>query len=354
MTLKCGIVGFPNVGKSTLFNAITQTQIAEAANYPFCTIEPNVGRVAVPDRRLNRLAKIAESQRVIYNQIELADIAGLVKGASKGEGHGNQFLSNIREVDAVIHVVRCFKNEKVEHVNLRINPIEDIELINLELILADLQSVEKRLENSRKLDQDTRILLEQVLQVLHDGKPVRLMEGVDSKQLNSLQLITSKPVLYVCNVEEESALNGNEFSDIVKEMYGDNSIIISAKIEEEIANLSYNESDKLELLDTCGLKESGLSVLVRASYSLLNLITFFTVGAKEARAWSVIKGSLAPQAAGLIHTDFEKGFIKADVISYDDYVKNGGELKCREIGKVSLEGKKYVIKDGDIIHFKFN
>ena len=354
MGFKCGIVGLPNVGKSTLFNAITQTQNAEAANYSFCTIEPNIGRVAVPDCRLDKLAQIAQSQKTIYNQLEVIDIAGLVKGASKGEGRGNQFLSNIREVDAIIHLLRCFEDENIEHVNSKIDPINDAELIEMELILADMQSVESRLVKSRKIDKETKDLLEKVLVALQEGKPARAITTIDAAQLNTLQLITTKPILYVCNVDEQAVVNGNKFSDAVsKELADNNCIIISARIEEEIANLGGDEAEKLAFLHDIGLKESGLSALVRAGYSLLDLITFFTVGPQEARAWSLNSNSLAPQAAGVIHTDFEKGFIKADAINYDDYIQYNGEAGCRESGKVRLEGKDYVVQDGDIMHFKF-
>ena len=354
MGFKCGIVGLPNVGKSTLFNAITQTQNAEAANYPFCTIEPNVGRVGVPDGRIDKLARIAESQKTIYNQLELIDIAGLVKGASKGEGRGNQFLSNIREVDAIIHMLRCFDDQNIEHVNSKVDPIYDAELIELELILADIQNVEKRLKNVRKLDRETKDCLEEVLVTLHKGNPARSITSVEKNKLRSLQLVSAKPILFVCNVDERSLINGNKYSEKVTHAIGKNFIVISAKIEEEIVNLSDNEGEKLEFLESVGLKESGLNVLVRAGYSLLDLVTFFTVGQKEAHAWSIENNSCAPQAAGVIHTDFKKGFIKADVIRYQDYIEYNGESGCRDAGKIRLEGKEYVVQDGDIIHFKFN
>lgn len=352
MGFKCGIVGLPNIGKSTLFNAITQTQNAEAGNYPFCTIEPNIGRVSVPDDRLDQLANIANSERTIYNQIEIVDIAGLVKGANQGEGKGNSFLANIREVDAIIHVLRCFEDSNVEHVSTKINPLSDAELIEMELMLADIQSIEKRLKRSNKMEKGIKELLEKVLSHLHGGKLAKDVIGVDDNQLNNLQLLTTKPVLYVCNVDEESAACGNKFSQCVSEAFS-NCIVISAKIEEEIANLSDNENDKQIFLNDLGLTKSGLSALSIAGYSLLNLITFFTVGPKEARAWSLASDSCAPEAAGVIHTDFQKGFIKADAINFDDYVSCNGESNCRDAGKIRLEGKDYIVQDGDILHFKF-
>ena len=365
MGFKCGIVGLPNVGKSTLFNALTATAAAEAANFPFCTIEPNVGRVGVPDQRLDEIAKIAGSAQVIPTQLEFVDIAGLVRGASKGEGLGNQFLANIREVDAIIKVVRCFEDENVTHVDGAVDPIRDAETIETELMLADLESLEKRkdalVKKARGQDKDaarTLDLVERTLKVLEEGKPARTVEIADDemKAFKMLQLLTSKPILYVCNVDEESAADGNALSGRVAEMaesQGAKSVVISAKIEEEVSQLDSDE-EKREFLETLGLEETGLARVIRAGYALLDLITFFTVGPKEARAWTVKKGSKAPQAAGAIHTDFEKGFIKAETIAYADFVALGGEQACKDAGKMRQEGRDYVAKDGDIFHFRFN
>lgn len=365
MGFNCGIVGMPNVGKSTLFNALTQTAAAEAANYPFCTIEPNVGRVGVPDSRLLELAKIAGSKEIIPTQLEFVDIAGLVKGASQGEGLGNKFLSHIREVDAIVHVLRCFENGDITHVEGSVDPLRDAEIIETELILADLESVEKRIPNLEKKlrsqDKDAKIqmdLLQRVLKLLEAGTPARKLQVVEDeqKQFDMLQLITSKPIMYVCNVAEEDAKNGNDFSaQIAKKAKEEGSacVIVSAQIEEEISSLE-SEDDKKEFLQTIGLEEAGLNRIIRTGYELLNLITFFTIGPKEAHAWTVKKGSAAPKAAGVIHTDFEKGFIRSETISYSDYVANKGEQGCKEAGKMRLEGKEYITKDGDIMHFRFN
>ena len=365
MGFKCGIVGLPNVGKSTLFNALTATAAAEAANFPFCTIEPNVGRVGVPDPRLDKIAEIAESAQVIPTQLEFVDIAGLVRGASKGEGLGNQFLANIRETDAIIKVVRCFVDENVTHVDGEVDPIRDAETIETELMLADMESLEKRqaslIKKARGQDKDAKLtleLVERTLKVLEEGKPARMVEVSEDEQkaFNMLQLLTSKPILYVCNVEEDAAADGNALSEKVAAMaaeQGARSVVISAKIEEEVSQLDTDE-EKQEFLETLGLEETGLARVIREGYALLGLITFFTAGPKEARAWTVRAGSKAPQAAGAIHTDFEKGFIKAETIAYDDFVELGGEHACKEAGKMRQEGKDYVTQDGDIMLFRFN
>jgi GTP-binding protein YchF len=363
MGFKCGIVGLPNVGKSTLFNALTETAAAQAANYPFCTIEPNVGEVAVPDPRLDKLAELGKSAQIIPTRLTFVDIAGLVRGASKGEGLGNQFLGNIREVDAIAHVVRCFEDGEITHVENKIDPIADIDTIETELMLADLESLEKRVDNLTKKarggDKESKEMLELVsssLELLREGKPARLLERkVEQEGLfRQLGLLTSKPVLYVCNVEEASAKDGNAFSRKVEaraKEEGAVAVVISAKIESEIATLSREE--RTEFLETLGLHEAGLDRLIRAGYDLLHLITFFTVGPKEARAWTVNRGTRAPQAAGVIHTDFEKGFIRSETIGYDDYVKLGGEAGARDAGKLRLEGKEYIVADGDVLHFRF-
>ena len=365
MGFNCGIVGLPNVGKSTLFNALTATAAAQAENFPFCTIEPNIGKVAVPDERLNKIAEIAKSEKIIPTQLEFVDIAGLVKGASKGEGLGNQFLANIREVDAILYVLRCFEDDNIVHVEGSVEPVRDAEIIETELMLADLESLEKRLpsltKKARSGDKDIKKqveIIEKTLKVLADGKPARMTEidYDDTKIFKQLNLLTSKPVLYICNVSEEDAASGNEYTKKVEEMAkakGAGTVIICASIESEIAALD-TEEEKKEFLETIGLKEAGLNKVIRAGYKLLNLITFFTAGPKEARAWTVRKNAKAPEAAGVIHTDFERGFIKAEVISYNDYVELNGELEAKEAGKMRQEGKKYIIKDGDIAHFKFN
>ncbi len=363
MGFKCGIVGLPNVGKSTLFNALTETAAAQAANYPFCTIEPNVGEVAVPDRRLETLASLVKSAAIVPTRLTFVDIAGLVRGASKGEGLGNQFLANIREVDAIAHVVRCFEDSDVTHVEGRIDPVADIETVETELMLADLESLERRVDGLTKKakggDKESKEMLdlvERALKLLRDGKPARLTErkGEEEKTFHMLGLLTSLPVLYVCNVDEVSAATGNEFSRKVEARArheGAASIVISAKIESEIAVLSRDERE--DYLAAIGLKEAGLDRLIAAGYALLNLVTFFTAGPKEARAWTVTRGTKAPQAAGVIHTDFERGFIRAETIAYDDYVACGGEAAARDAGKMRLEGKDYVVQDGDVMHFRF-
>jgi GTP-binding protein YchF len=366
MGFKCGIVGLPNVGKSTLFNALTQTAAAQAANYPFCTIEPNVGEIAVPDPRLDVLAKLAKSEQIVPTRLSFVDIAGLVRGASKGEGLGNQFLANIREVDAIAHVVRCFKDDDVTHVEGRIDPVADIETIETELMLADLDSLEKRTDALEKRakgqGEDAKEakaaldLIKRSLALLRDGKPARLVERKpeEEKLFHQLGLLTAAPVLYVCNVEEGSAANGNEYSAKVEaraKQEGAVSVVISAKIEAEIATLPADEREAF--LADLGLKETGLDRLIRAGYGLLHLVTYFTAGPKEARAWTITKGTKGPQAAGVIHTDFERGFIRAETISYDDYVKYSGEAGARDAGKMRLEGKDYVVADGDVMHFRF-
>lgn len=365
MGFKCGIVGLPNVGKSTLFNALTATAAAEAANFPFCTIEPNVGRVGVPDPRLDKIAEIGGSAKIVPTQLEFVDIAGLVRGASKGEGLGNQFLANIRETDAIIKVVRCFEDDNVTHVEGEVDPIRDAETIETELMLADMESLEKRVtslskkarvgekEAKQQLD-----LVERTLNALENGKPARTVDVSEDEQkaFQMLQLLTSKPILFVCNVEEDAAADGNTLSAKVAEMataQGARSVVISAKIEEEVSQLD-SEEEKQEFLETLGLEETGLARVIREGYALLGLITFFTVGPKEARAWTVYKDAKAPQAAGVIHTDFEKGFIKAETIAYDDFIALGGEQACKDAGKMRQEGRDYVVQDGDLMMFRFN
>jgi ribosome-binding ATPase len=366
MGFKCGIVGLPNVGKSTLFNALTRTAAAQAANYPFCTIEPNTGEVAVPDVRMEKLASVAGSKELIPTRISFVDIAGLVRGASKGEGLGNKFLANIREVDAVVHVLRCFEDDDITHVEGRINPVGDADTIETELMLADLESLERRTEQTRKRasskDKESMAqlpIMDAALKLLQDGKPARLLlKTVDAEEreiLKSLNLLTSHPVLYVCNVAEADAVSGNEHTKAVQAMadaQGAETVIISAAIESEVAQLPDEEAK--EFLSALGLEEAGLDRLIRAGYHLLDLITYFTVGPKETRAWTIRRGTKAPAAAGVIHTDFERGFIRAFTIAYDDYVTLGGEVPAKEAGKARDEGKEYVVHDGDVIHFRFN
>ena len=364
MGFKMGIVGLPNVGKSTLFNALTRTAAAQAANFPFCTIEPNVGEVAVPDARLDKLAAIAGSKQIIPTRMTFVDIAGLVKGASKGEGLGNQFLANIRECDAIAHVLRCFEDDDITHVEGRVDPVEDASTIETELMLADLESIEKRLANlvrkvrggDKEAVQQVR-LLEAAKAALDDGQPARTVtvDPEDAKAWRMLQLLTTKPVLYVCNVEEASAADGNRQSARVAEMaaaQGNSHVVISARIEEEISQLDPEEAEMF--LGEMGLEEAGLDRLIRAGYALLHLQTYFTVGPKEARAWTIKEGTSAPQAAGVIHGDFERGFIRAETIAYDDFVGLGGEQAAKEAGKMRAEGKTYIVRDGDVMHFLFN
>ncbi|QIQ86144.1 redox-regulated ATPase YchF [Erythrobacter sp.] len=365
MGFRCGIVGLPNVGKSTLFNALTETQAAQAANYPFCTIEPNVGQVAVPDERLEKIAEIAKSAKVVATQLAFVDIAGLVKGASKGEGLGNQFLGNIREVDAIVHVLRCFEDDDIQHVSNRVDPIADAEVVETELMLADLESLEKRVPAAAKRatggDKEAKItasVLGQALDLLREGKPARLTEPKDDEEarvFRQAQLLTAKPVLYVCNVAEDEAATGNAMSEKVfakAEAEGAQAVVVSAAIEAELVAMP--AEDRAEYLESLGLSESGLARVIRAGYKLLGLKTFFTAGPKEARAWTFPEGAKAPQAAGEIHTDFEKGFIRAETIAYEDYVALGGEAAAREAGKLRQEGKEYLVQDGDVMLFKFN
>lgn len=364
MGFKCGIVGLPNVGKSTLFNALTKTAAAQAANYPFCTIEPNVGDVAVPEARLKKLADIAKSEEIIPARMQFVDIAGLVEGASKGEGLGNQFLANIREVDAIAYVLRCFDDDDVTHVANRVDPIADFEIVETELMLADLESLEKRRVNLEKKvrgqDKEAKAalaLVDKALPVLRDGKPARTVEIDEDEQKDwlGLQLLTSKPVLFVANVDEASAADGNDYARAVEARAAEENavaVVISAKIEAELAQL--DDDEQAEYLETLGLEEPGLNRLIHVGYSLLNLRTYFTAGPKEARAWTIPIGATAPQAAGVIHTDFEKGFIRAETISFDDYVANDGEQGAKEAGRMRLEGKDYIVAEGDVMHFRFS
>jgi len=366
MGFKCGIVGLPNVGKSTLFNALTRTAAAQAANYPFCTIEPNTGEVAVPDPRMQKIAAIAGSKEIIPTRISFVDIAGLVRGASKGEGLGNQFLANIREVDAIVHVLRCFEDDDITHVEGRIDPVADADTVETELMLSDLESLERRIVNickrAQAKDKESMTVLpvmEQALALLQDGKPARvLLKGIAAEDLRILQglnLLTAHPVLYVCNVAEKDAATGNEHTRAVEKMaaaQGASTVVISAAIEAEVAQLP--DDEELEFLASMGLEEPGLDKLIRAGYELLHLITYFTAGPKETRAWTIVKGMKAPQAAGVIHTDFERGFIRAQTIAYNDFVTLGGEVAAKEAGKARDEGKEYVVQDGDVMLFKFN
>lgn len=365
MGFNCGIVGLPNIGKSTLFNALTSTAAAAAENYPFCTIEPNVGQVPVPEPRLRIIAEIAGSAKIMETQLNFVDIAGLVRGASKGEGLGNQFLATIREVDAIIHVLRCFESSDVTHVEGRVDPAADAETVETELMLADMERLERRLEKAIKRVRGgdkhaiaSEKVIRKALKLLEAGQPARFIDITDTEQkklFEELQLLTAKPVLYVANVDEAAAATGNAFSRQVSERAeatGATSVVISAAVEAEIAQLS-DAGERQEFLESMGLAETGLARVIRAGYELLDLITFLTAGPKEARAWTVQKGTKAPEAAGGIHTDFEKGFIRAETISYDDYVAFRGELGAREAGRMRLEGKDYEVRDGDVIHFRF-
>jgi GTP-binding protein YchF len=363
MGFNCGIVGLPNVGKSTLFNALTATAAAQAANYPFCTIEPNVGRVGVPDPRLNVLAEIGKSVKVVPTSLEFVDIAGLVRGASKGEGLGNQFLANIREVDAIIHVLRCFEDTDITHVEGSIDPLRDIEVVETELMLADLESLERRLIQAQKRARggdkesiDLVAIMEPLVTALQEGKAARTaIPSGEQEAVRRLQLLTSKPVLYVCNVEEASAATGNAFSERVgawAATQGAPTIVVSAAIEAEVSQLP--EGDRKEFLDTLGLSQSGLDQVIRAGYDLLDLVTYFTCGPKETRAWTITRGTRAPQAAGVIHKDFERGFIACETIAYADFVAYRGEQGAKEAGRMRVEGKTYVVKDGDVLLFRFN
>ncbi len=356
MSLKCGIVGLPNVGKSTLFNALTNSNKAQAANFPFCTIDPNIGIVTVPDQRIEKLAKISNSKKIINTTISFVDIAGLVKGASKGEGLGNKFLSHIREVDAIIHMIRCFDSDDVQNVNLTVDPIRDFEIIETEMMLADLDSIQKRLEknNKKNVDEKQLKILEMTLDCINNGKDISSIKNeFDKKQINQSSLLSLKPKIYVCNVDEKSVQNGNNYTKDFIEKYGDKkTLIVSADIENQINELDINE--KKNYMNMIGLKETGLDLLVQKGYNILELDTFFTSGPEETRAWTIPKNCTAPKAAGEIHTDFEKGFIRAETISYEDFISNDGWINSKTNGKMRLEGKDYIVKDGDILNFRFN
>ena len=356
MSFKCGIVGLPNVGKSTLFNALTNSNKAQAANFPFCTIDPNVGIVPVPDKRLENLAKISNSKKIINTTISFVDIAGLVKGASKGEGLGNKFLSHIREVDAIIHMIRCFDSSDIQNVNPTVDPIRDLEIIETEMMLADLESIQKRLEknNKKNVDEEQLKILKMALDCINHDKDINMLKNdFDKKQLNQSGLLSLKPKIFVCNVDEQSVQNGNDYTKKFVDKFGiNNTIIISADIENQINELDSNE--KKNYMEMIGLKETGLSLLIQKGYKILELDTYFTSGPEETRAWTIQKNCTAPKAAGEIHTDFEKGFIRAETISYDDFIANDGWVNSKSNGKMRLEGKDYIVKDGDVLNFRFN
>ena len=356
MSFKCGIVGLPNVGKSTLFNALTNSSKAQAANFPFCTIDPNIGVVLVPDERLENLAKISKSKKIINTTISFVDIAGLVKGASKGEGLGNKFLSHIREVDAIIHLVRCFDSDDIQNVNPSVDPVRDLEIIETEMMLADLESIQKRLEknNKKNIDEDIIKILESALDYINDNKDLSVLKNeFDKKKINQSGLLSLKPKIYVCNVDEKSVQNGNNYTKkFVEKFGGTNSLIVSADIENQINELDIAE--KKNYMEMIGLEETGLNMIIRKGYEILELDTYFTSGPEETRAWTIQKNCTAPKAAGEIHTDFEKGFIRAETISYDDFIKNDGWVNSKTNGKMRLEGKDYIVKDGDILNFRFN
>ena len=356
MSFKCGIVGLPNVGKSTLFNALTNSNKAQAANFPFCTIDPNIGMVAVPDERLNNLAKISKSKKIINTTISFVDIAGLVKGASKGEGLGNKFLSHIREVDAIIHMIRCFDSDDIQNVNPNVDPIRDLEIIETEMMLADLESIQKRLEknNKKNVDEEQLKILKIALDCINNDKDISILkDDFDKKQLNLSGLLSLKPKIHVCNVDEKSVQNGNDYTNAFTDKFGkENTLIVSADIENQINELDVSE--KKNYMAMIGLKETGLNMLIQKGYKILELDTYFTSGPEETRAWTIQKNCTAPKAAGEIHTDFEKGFIRAETVSYSDFVSNDGWVNSKINGKMRLEGKDYIVKDGDVLNFRFN